>query len=164
VDPNLVEQPDLAFFLAAWQGHKGDAAVPLRSAFAPRDYGSRLQWLVLAEVLPDDADFRYRLIGSRVTHYFGGDNTGRTVRQVFAASPEMGDFICWVFGKTCKSAKPVRFAGPAFALEKMYCPDYDSLCLPYSSDGHHCDLVLQMFVFSPDRLAGSRDVRRLDLE
>jgi hypothetical protein len=164
-DPALVDQPDLAFFLDAWHRHKGDAPVPLRSAFAPRDYGPRLQWLVLAMALPDYADFRYRIIGSRVTRYFGADNTGRTVREVFGdIVPEMGEFICWIFGKTCKTARPVRFAGSAFAIEKMYCPDYDSLCLPYSSDGRRRDLVLQMFVFNPDRLAGSRDARRLDLE
>jgi hypothetical protein len=123
-----------------------------------------LQWLVLAEALPDYSDFRYRIIGSRVTRYFGGDNTGKTVREVFDEVPAMADFICWVFGKTCKTAKPIRFSGPAFALRKMYCPDYDSLCLPYSSQGDRRDLVLQVFVFSPDRLAGSRDVRRLDVE
>jgi hypothetical protein len=163
-DPVQVEHPDLAFLLDAWRRQKGDDLIALRSAFVPRDYGPRLQWLVLAESLPDYADFRYRTIGSRVTRYFGGDNTGKTVRQVFGENPAMGDFICWVFGKTCKSSKPIRFSGPAFALNDMYCPGYDSLSLPYSSDGCHRDLVLQVFVFSPERLAGSRDVRRLNLE
>ncbi len=132
-DPALVEQPDLAFFLDKWRQQKGGALVPPRNSFVPREYGSWLQWLVLAEALPDCVDFRYRLIGSRVTTYFGGDSTGKTVR-------------------------------PSFAYNEMFCPAYDSLCLPYSSDGQGCDLVLEMFVFSPQRLAGSRDVRRLDVE
>src|SRR5258706_31825 len=78
--------------------------------------------------------------------------------------PAMGEFICWVLARTCTTARPIRFAGPSFAYNEMFCPDYDSLCLPYSSDGQGCDLVLEMFVFSPQRLSGSRDVRRLDVE
>ncbi len=161
----MIEQPELAFFLDTWRNQKGGALVPLRSAFVPREYGRRLQWLVLAEALDDFTDFRFRLIGSRVTRYFGGDNTGKTVHNVFDdAFPAMGEFICWAFRKACRNSIPIRFAGPAFALKKMFCPEYDSLCLPYSSDGDRSDQVLQVFVFNPDRLTGSRDARRLELE
>jgi hypothetical protein len=47
-----------------------------------------LGWVIMVEVLPGEADFRYRLIGTLVTQYFLADSTGKTVSEAFAKNGE----------------------------------------------------------------------------
>jgi hypothetical protein len=163
-DPDSIEDSTLAFFLDHWRTKCGSTGVPLRDAFGPREFGVRLPWLVLAEALPGLSDFRYRLIGSRVAEYFGADNTGKTVSEAFDASDlQVGQFIRWILRRTCTVRRPVRLTGPAFALRNVFCPDYDTLYLPFSTDGNSADLVLNAFVFNPTKIIGSRDVELVRL-
>src|SRR5258706_9886154 len=164
-DPCSIENPALAYFLDLWRSRCGPLGVPEKRDFGPKEFGPRLPWLVLLEALSDYSDFRYRVLGARVGDYFTSCRTGMTVREAFAdIDPPTGDFVLRILKKACDTRKPIRVSGPAFSLNNVYCPDYDTLYLPFSSDGTRCDLVLDAFVFNPAELKGSRDAKlRLSL-
>lgn len=156
-DPTDIDNPTLEFFLAYWREKRGSARLPLRSAFNSKDIGARLPWVTVADALPDYVDFRYRVIGSRIDEYFIASATGMTVTEAFATlSAPMGRLVLSMLQKTCIDGVPIRLMGPEFVVNDKYFPDYDTLYLPFSSDGEHADRAVNAFVFNAGKIFGTR--------
>jgi hypothetical protein len=147
-DPDEVEEPVLAFFLSYWQRKLGGRDFPLVTDFVPREVRSNLRWVVLIDALPDYADFRYRLVGSSVCEYFLGDGTGKTVREAFAINSGLAEGIIQLCRRACVLGRPIRCTGPSAIVADMFFPNYDSLYLPYSTDGKKADRLVNTFVFN----------------
>jgi len=145
-----------SFFLAYWRAARRDGNVPAYDDFDPRDVKSYLRWVIVADALADYSDFRYRVVGTRVTDYFLGDGTGRTVREVFAEVPDFAQFCIYLYARACVTERPVRYAAPASNVEGIYFPTFDALFLPYSSDGERADRVIVAFVFNADAMRAKR--------
>jgi len=156
-DPDTIDHPILEFFLAYWRGKRGTALVPACSAFNSREIGARLPWVTVVDALPDYADFRYRVIGSHIDEYFVVSATGKTVTDAFAdVSAPWGRLVISMLQKTCIARAPIRLTGPEFVVNERYYPDYDTIYLPFSSDGEHPDRVINAFVFNPRKIRGPR--------
>jgi hypothetical protein len=156
-DPADIENPALQFFLSYWREKRGAARLPLRSAFSSKDIGARLPWVTVADALPDYVDFRYRVMGSRIDEYFLASATGMTVTEAFTnLSVSMGRFVLSMLQKTCIDGVPIRLMGPEFVVNNKYFPDYDTLYLPFSSDGERADRVVNVFVFSAEKIFATR--------
>jgi hypothetical protein len=82
-NPEAIDNPILDFFLTYWRTKRGDAVLPLRDSFVPKEVRGHLPWVVVADALPDYLDFRYRVVGSHVCRYFLSDGTGKTVHEAF---------------------------------------------------------------------------------
>lgn len=148
-DPDAIDNPILSFFLEYWRARRGKCALPLHETFVPREIGSHLPWVVVADALPDYEDFRLRVVGSRVADYFLGDGTGKTIRAAFAeADAELREGFVWLFRHVCVLGAPVRLTGPGSAGKLPYYPNFDVCYLPYSSDGVHADRVVNVFTFN----------------
>lgn len=144
-DPPEVEDNILSFFLSYWRAKKKRDLLPYHRDFDARDVGGLLPWVILADGLPELADFRYRVIGSRICDYYLGGSTGRTVSEAFAKYAQLGQETLWLYRRTCKRKYPIRLTGPAVHLSGIFFPAYDALYLPYSRDGIHADRVLNIF-------------------
>ena len=151
----LVENPDsvdnevLSFFLEYWRSGRKGMPLPLRESFVPREVRGHLQWVVMADAVPQTTEFRYRLVGSRASEYFLGDGTGKTIREAFAGVDE--SFVAgveWIYRRVCEARFPIRMSGPSSRWASVYFPSYDALYLPYSSDGEQADRVLNIFWYS----------------
>lgn len=147
----ITDQPVLAFFLDYWKAKRARHALPLRESFVPREVRGNLQWVASADVEGDD--FRYRVVGTSVTNYFLADGTGKTAREAFAdADAGLRDGILWLMHRACELRQPIRVTGPSSRWKSTFYPAYDTLYLPYSSDGETADRVVTVFTFDRDRM------------
>jgi hypothetical protein len=157
IDPGIVENPVLGFFLNYWRTKRGGAALPMRNSFVPQEVRGNLPWVVVVDALQDFSDFRYRVVGSHVARYFLGNSTGKTAREAFEAwGSEAVDDVVSLYARACTARAPVRLTGPAISLKKLLLPDFDTLYLPYSSDGEIPDRIVNIFTFNPRSVEARR--------
>jgi len=88
VDPQHLPNPVLAFLKHYWDKKRASRAMPSRADINPSEMKEHLGWIVLLDVMPGQADFRFRTIGTRVTQYILADATGKTVKEAFAVFGE----------------------------------------------------------------------------
>jgi hypothetical protein len=149
-DPIAIEQPALAEMLTYWRGKRGEQRIPQYAQFAAREIARHLGSIMVADALPDCSNFRYRLVGSRVTRYFLSDATGKTVDDEFAG--ELGQFLVALNRQACIDGTPIRLTGPAAIVEGVLFPDYDTLYLPWAA-GDQGYKVVSLFAFDESGLA-----------
>lgn len=146
VAPTCLEHPILAAVHGYWTAKRGERAMPARADIDPLDLREHLGWIVLLDVLPGFTDFRYRLVGTKVAHYFGGDGTGKTISDAFSMfEPEVVQAIVDVHRWAAEGREPVRAHGKAAWLKGLGL--FDSLHLPLSDDGETANMVLSAFTF-----------------
>jgi hypothetical protein len=151
-DPDSLENPVLTFFLNYWRDKRFGATLPLHSSFVPKEIRGHLQWVVTIDVRP--GDFRFRLVGTRASEYFLGDGTGKTVREAYAGVDEA--FVAgveWMYRRTCELKLPLRLTGPSSRYHNIFFPAFDSLYLPYSSDGEQVDRIVNIFWYNRNQIA-----------
>ena len=155
--PADIENPTLSAIYSYWNDKRGARAMPARSEINPPELREHLGWIILVDVLPDLADFRYRLIGTKVARYFGAEATGRTISEAFRP---FGDGaikgVQAVHRKAARDCVPVQARGEAAWLAEGF--DYfDSLYLPLSDDGANCNMILSAFVFDYSSVRASSE-------
>jgi hypothetical protein len=148
VDPATVDGPTTAAVLAYWQQKRGRRPMPARADIDPLELRAILRHVFLIDVLPGEAEFRFRLLGTAITERYGRDSTRKTVREVYAdADPA---FVAWytamlVAVKT--SRRPVLAAGPMLMVRKDFV-SFRALHLPLSDDGDTVNLIFGATDFS----------------
>jgi hypothetical protein len=161
-NPTSTGNPVLDFFLRYWNEKRGSRAMPPRSAIDTREIKQHLGWICLLDALPDFADFRYRLVGSRVTDFFLDDGTGKTVAEAFEGPDRaLGDAALWIYRKCCLDKRPLRITTPGAEWRGRYVPANDALYLPLASDGETADKVLAVFTFDYEEYRQTLSVHSL---
>jgi hypothetical protein len=163
-NPADVDDPVLSFFLDYWRKSVPSASqgIPLFSSFRPKEVRANLAWVVVVDVFPDMEDFRYRVIGTCVAEYFARNSTGLTLSEAFCDwDAPSRDGVVSLFRAPCLHRLPFRYSGPGFCLPdtKKFLPDFDSLYLPYSTDGTRIDRVVNAFAFDYRKFRETTDVR-----
>jgi hypothetical protein len=159
--PRDLTHPTLAFLRAYWERKRGSNPMPSRADISPLEMKEHLGWIILLESLPDHSDFRYRLVGTRVTQYFLADATGRTITQAFAESgPEAtkgaaAKAVIAIHRKTARDRVIMRSYGGAGWLGRDYL-EFDSIYLPLSDDGVFVNMILSAFTFDAAKLGRAR--------
>ncbi len=144
-NPSNLDHPVLAFLKKYWETKRRTRPFPSRADIKPTEMKEHLGWIILVDVLPDE--FRYRMIGSRITEYFLTDATGKTVREAFAASGARAvDSVLMMYRRTAQQNIAVRAHGAADLLGRPSF-DFDALCLPLSDDGETVNMILAGFTF-----------------
>jgi len=152
-DPTAIENAVLSFFLEYWRSKRRGSLVPLESSFVPQEVRGHLPWVTSADALPGNTDFRYRVVGTRVSDYFFGSGKGKTIREAYAgADKAFVDGVLSLYRHTCEAGVPVRVTGPASRYLNIFFPSYESLYLPYSTDGTHADHVVCIFWYDQRQL------------
>ncbi len=125
---------------AVWEAMAG-GEVPDHSRLDPLDLGaSVLPSLVLLDVLGGEADYRWRLFGSRHAEQYGADLTGKTVSELTAVNPSveaLRDFLAAV----TRSARPGYFRLTYFSsgeLKRQAC----GVLLPLRKGGPKTEVLL----------------------
>lgn len=152
-EPQVVENPVLAFFLSYWQRTRSGNALPRHGDFVPKEVGRKLPHVVVADALSGHEDFRFRVVGTEVAKYFLRDGTGKTLREVFEGQNQvLGEGALWVYRRACTRRIPVRATGPHNTFRGIVFPNFDALYLPYSSDGENADRIVNIFTFDTTNL------------
>ncbi len=157
IDPKRLDHPVLAAVKAYWDEKRGERLMPSRSEIDPIELKEHLGWILLLDVLDNYEDFRFRLIGTKVTRYFFTDTTGKTVREAFAHfGPAAVNGVLAVYRKTARDCVPMRAYGDAGWLGQAFY-DFDALYLPLSDDGVTTNKILSAFTFDYKRVAAHRE-------
>jgi hypothetical protein len=123
---------------------RGGRPMASRRDLVPSEFKSCLGWVTIVEVLSHADDFRYRLVGSRIAEFFGADSTGRTVREAFApAGPDAVAVMLALFRMAVERKAIVRTFGTLGVVGRDL-QDFDSLYIPFSSDGATVDAVMNI--------------------
>lgn len=161
IDPRNLENPVLAFVQTYWHAKRGTRAMPARADINPADMKEHLGWVMLLDALPGFVDFRYRVIGTRVTRYFISESTGKTVTEVFAPYGEAAvKGVQAVYRKAARDRTIVRSYGGAGWLGRSFL-DFDALAMPLSDDGETANMVMSVFTFDAAHLAETRETTSL---
>lgn|SRR5690242_5019381 len=160
INPVSLENETLAFLLGYWNAKRGVRAMPSRGDLKVSELKEHLGWVMIVEVMPDFADFRYRLIGTLVTQYFLADGTGKTVKQMYEKdNPAAGNGISAIFRKCARDRVVVRAYGDAGWIGDGF-EGFDCICLPLSEDGENVNMILHAFVFNRSEVLLAREVAK----
>ncbi len=147
IAPVSLAHPVLADILDYWNAKRGTRMMPGRSEISPLDLRDHLGWIILLDALPGFTDFRYRLVGTKVAHYFGADGTGKTISEAFAPlGPKVVSAIQDIHRRAAEARCPVHVHGEAAWLADGF-DTFDSLYLPLSEDGESANMILSAFTF-----------------
>ena len=153
VDPQELSCPTHKAVHAYWNEKRGSRSMPARADINPVELREHLGWIMMVEVLPEMADFRYRLIGTKVTRYFVKNSTGLTVSETFNPfGPGAVKGVQAVYRKVARDHVVVRAHGeanwlPDWKSDPRGFPHFDSLMLPLSDDDQTCNMILIIFTF-----------------
>jgi hypothetical protein len=161
IDPKGLENPALAFLKDYWDAKRGARAMPARANINPAEMKEHLGWVMLLDVLPGFVDFRYRVVGTRVTQYFVTESTGKTVTEVFEPFGEAAvKGVQAIYRKAARDKTVVRSYGGAGWLGRAFL-DFDALAMPLSDDGETANMVMSVFTFDFSQFSLSREATSL---
>jgi hypothetical protein len=156
IDPKELRNPILAFLRQYWELKRGPRAMPARADIKPSEMKEYLGWIILIDVLPAFDDFRFRMIGTRVSQYFLADATGQTMREALAAyGDQVINGVIATHKKTARDRVVVRAHGGAGWLGRSFL-DFDAIYLPLSDDGESVNMILSAFTFDAAALIKAR--------
>lgn len=123
-----------------WESRRAGRRMPAWRDIDPLDVPDLLPWLLVIDVLPGAADFRYRLIGTKVVAIARQDFTGRLFSELPGKGPGS---VVW------ENCRQVASTGGPFSRTPPYAgPDPqvrlgENVLLPLSDDGRTVDRILQ---------------------
>jgi hypothetical protein len=140
--------PKVRAIVDYWLSIHPSQGLPGRQHFDPIDIPNFLPNVRLIEVVGDPPRFKIRLAGSRVSEFFGEEESGRWFDEIyprFAETPTCESFVSavqsgepsWRRGK-CDLKKEKDFA----RLERVH--------LPFATDGKTIDMLLTFTLYGPE--------------
>lgn len=155
-NPETIDNPILSFFLLYWHTKRGQLALPSRADFNLRDYKEYLPWVALLDTDRPYDEFRFRVIGGRVSRYFLEDATGRTLTEAYGDERASLEAARWALRRVCTNRLPLRMTGPASTWQGNYFPNWDALYLPLGHD-RHASQIFVVFTFNYADFQRTRD-------
>jgi hypothetical protein len=141
----------LCDLLGYWQQKCAGRAMPRRADIDPVEIPSHLGDVFMLDVLQDGADFRYRLIGTRIVHGMGRDATGRTVSELYRRQPDVAAKLCALFSRPVIEKRPIFARGRIFWNPARDVRHFEAAYLPLAEDGEKVNIVLcELFVMWPN--------------
>lgn len=146
-NPDLSGKPRLREFKRYWDTKRGSRAMPARADIDPAELRTHLGWLYLIDVLPDLSDFRYRLLGSRITEAYGRDSTGKTVTEVYEREhPDYCRAVLELYRTVARETVPVLGKGSLQIVQKPF-RGYEALYLPLSRGTGTVEMIVAKIEF-----------------
>lgn len=154
IAPTRLDHPMLAAVHAYWSAKRGDRPMPARADMDPLELRDYLGWIAILDVLEDGSDFHYRLVGTKVVHYFGGDGTGKTISETFGdQGPDIVGGVIGTYRRAALKCLPVRVHSDVPWREGNR-GVFDSIHLPLSDDGVTANMVMSVFTFDYREITG----------
>jgi hypothetical protein len=139
-----LKDPALQRLHELWQAKCRSDALPARGDFDPLEMKDWLGSMFLVEAIPEDNDFRYTLIGTKITQHVGVDNTGKRISEVF------GPAGLDLYRTVRDECRPIRVHGTVDWRRQEY-KAYETLILPLADDGQRVNRFIGAMVFQLPR-------------
>jgi len=141
----------LAFVRDYWQAKRGSRAMPRRNDISPAELKTQLPQLLLADVIENGADFRYRLVGSGLRAFFRTDPSGRLISEIIAPFGSTTlEATLQAYRSVVVQRAPMRLTGGG-AWFGQKAKLFDAYLAPLSDNGTDPNMLLGTFVFEWDR-------------
>jgi len=145
---------ELAAIHTYWESKRHGRRMPSRGDIVPAELTVHLPQILLADVLEGGRDFRYRLLGTRLTRYFPKGATGKTFTEALApfGSLTVSGTIS-VYRTIVNERQPALVRGPG----EYYHQDtktFEAVLMPLSDDDSVVNMIIGAFEFEPKRRAG----------
>jgi hypothetical protein len=138
LDPGSEHYPDLLRVRAYWDGKRQGRFAPRRADIDPADLVDSLPRIMLADVLPEPLDFRYRLSGTSISNVHGKEMTGKSPRDLPPAA-----YGALIYNHYCEA---VRRREPLLHLiifdGDQQSRSYARMLLPLSEDGRAVTMLM----------------------
>ncbi len=145
--PPVIADARLIELYRYWHSRSRGRAMPSRADIDPTDIPRLLPSIILTDVVENGRRFRYRLVGTTITHAAGLEMTGRYLDEVLPG-PDYQTYILSLYRQVADRRRPVysesEFIAPSTGTEWQAI----RLLLPLSSDGVTVDIVLAGQVFA----------------
>lgn len=135
------QSPSVRAVVELWRSKSIPGRLPARADFDPARMKPYLGDLFLVESLPEIDNFRYTLIGTRITGWVGVDNTGQLVDAV------LGEHTRLLYCKIRDESIPVRAFGPVGWRQKHFLR-YEVAILPLSDNKTVVNRFLGVMAFT----------------
>ena len=132
------QYPDLVFMLDYWQEKRGSRLAPAREEIDPADFVQILPRVMLADVLSDPLNFRYRLSGTGICNVHGEDLTHLLARDLLP--PQYGALIHGHYVQAVTERRPLLHLIRFESADKLR--TYARLLLPLSADGLTINMLM----------------------
>jgi hypothetical protein len=157
IDYELMERagaPLLEELVAYWERQRGRAAMPPRRAIDPGALQRHLPNLFMLDVLDGGADFRFRLIGTRIVEGLGRDSTGKRFSELFAQQPEVRARLQARFCRVVTDKCPSFSRGSMFWHQDRRYRRFVAASVPLSPDGVTVNIILsELLIETSSRVA-----------
>ena len=138
LDPATDRYPDLLRVLTYWERKRADRFAPSRADIDPADLLDVLPRVMLADVIQEPLDFRYRLSGTSISNVHGKEMTGKSPRDLPPAA-----YGALIYDHYCEA---VRRREPLLHLiifdGDQQSRSYARLLLPLSEDGSAVTMLM----------------------
>ena len=133
---------DLRAIFDYWRGKRAGRRMPARSDLDPAELKMMLPSMILVDVIYDaagNADFVYRLAGTREVEVRGEDPTGKRVADAFYGPSLENVLGCYM--SVIQRGEPY-LDDDYFVREGNHFADEANIFLPLSSDGKRINMIL----------------------
>lgn len=143
-------EPRLARLLDYWRSRRpGPDLLPARTAIDPLELGADLlPYVAIVETIGDHADYRFRLVGSKLTEHAGLDLTGR---RIFELNPnqDYATYIAALYRQSAKLRLPI-YSETQYRAASGRQGQTRRLTCPLAADGQAADMYVVAQVFQAD--------------
>jgi hypothetical protein len=138
LDPASEHYPDLLRVRAYWERKRLGSFAPRRADIDPADLVDILPRMMLADVLPEPLDFRYRLSGTRISDVHGKEMTGKSPRDLMPAA-----YGAMIYDHYCEAVRRREPLLHFIVLDSdKRSRSYVRLLLPLSEDGSAVTMLM----------------------
>ncbi|UUX49811.1 PAS domain-containing protein [Nisaea acidiphila] len=141
-----LERPELRELFRLWKSKAGDRTAPSRTDIDVIELKPWLPHILLVDLMEQQADVRFRVIGTWIAEQVGRDDTGKTISEI--GGTDRGKRILEEYYLAAIRFAPYRSCGTFFASAgaKSHL-QAERLILPLSEDGRRCNKILSAIYF-----------------
>jgi hypothetical protein len=146
-EPALVDHPVLLEAKAYWEAKRGSRRMPKRGDINPAEIKSLLSQVLLVDVLSGGADFRYRLLGTKLRPYFPKEATGQAMSAALAPlGAQTVAATLAVYKEVATKRVPIRITGPGetFAQHSKF---FEAILMPLGDTDAITEMIFGAFEF-----------------
>jgi hypothetical protein len=145
LSPDLVNSDRLSRLYRFWKEIRGSRRLPCRSDFAPEQLGFILGQMAIVDVLRDPANFRYRLIGTRLEEAGRRGDQGKTLDQIEPAAYRR--MVEQTFRVVVETGQPLCHQISYVHHQSLV--SFEQIILPFSRAGDTVEVLLEALDWLP---------------
>lgn len=155
------DHPMVEAFADHWCDRCGGSSIPDRADLQIEGLAPWFGHVIIMDVVDGGADFRYRLIGTRITEFLGRDYTGHTVTESNYSGAQ--EKVLDTFRRPVTEGGPVFRQGcVAWSRDRSW-RTYASVHCPLTAGGSEIAMTIGVLYFGLDPVTGPDGSRRFYL-